>query len=71
MIKKKLINIGLIGCGIVGLRQLENLPSNFKLIGCSNPIISIDKIFKNKRFIFRFKLEEVNKSKKFMITVIF
>ena len=52
MIKKKLINIGLIGCGIIGLRRLENLPSNFKLIGCSDPIILIDKIFKNKKDLF-------------------
>jgi len=52
MIKKKLINIGLVGCGIIGLRRLKNLPSNFKLIGCSDPIISIDKIFKNKKDLF-------------------
>lgn len=52
MIKKKLINIGLVGCGIIGLRRLKNLPSNFKLIGCSDPKISIEKIFKYKKDLF-------------------
>ena len=48
MKNKKIFNIGLIGCGVVGLRRLENLPNNFKLIGCADPLISIKKIFKKK-----------------------
>lgn len=35
----KKINIGLIGCGIVGLRRINNLPKDFKLIGCADPLV--------------------------------
>ena len=35
----KKINIGLIGAGVVGLKRLDNLPKNFKLIGCADPLI--------------------------------
>ena len=41
---KKKINIGLIGCGVVGLKRLKNLPSSFKLIGCADPLIFSKKI---------------------------
>ena len=49
MKNRKIFNIGLIGCGIVGLRRLENLPKNFRLIGCADPIISVKRIFKKNR----------------------
>ncbi len=52
MKNKKVFNIGLIGCGIVGLRRLENLPNNFRLIGCADPFISIKKIFKKNKELF-------------------
>ena len=39
----KKINIGLIGCGIVGLRRIENLSKNFKLIGCADPLVFTNK----------------------------
>ena len=52
MKNRKIINIGLIGCGIIGLRRLANLPKNFRLIGCADPIIPLKKIFKkNKKLI--------------------
>ncbi len=35
----KKINIGLIGCGIVGLRRINILPKNFNLVGCADPDI--------------------------------
>ena len=41
--KNKIFNIGLIGCGIVGLRRLENLPNNFRLIGCADPMVPLKK----------------------------
>ena len=50
--KKKLINIGLIGSGIVGIRRLQNLPSKFKLIGCADPIITVNKFFKRKNNLY-------------------
>ena len=40
----KKINIGLIGCGVVGLRRISNLPKNFNLIGCADPDIFSKKI---------------------------
>ena len=40
MKNKKILNIGLIGCGIVGLRRIKNLSNNFKLIGCADINIS-------------------------------
>lgn len=33
---KKIINIGLIGCGIVGIKRINNLPKEFRLIACSD-----------------------------------
>lgn len=33
---KKIINIGLIGCGVVGLRRVNNLPEKFRLIACAD-----------------------------------
>ena len=52
MKNKKVFSIGLIGCGVVGLRRLENLPNNFRLIGCADPLISTKKIFeKNKELV--------------------
>jgi hypothetical protein len=58
MIKKNFINIGLIGCGVVGLRRVKNLPNNFRLIGCADPIISV-------KFIFNKKLEKIIKTREF------
>ena len=49
MKNRKIFNIGLIGCGIIGLRRLENLPKNFRLIGCADPVIPLKKIFKKNR----------------------
>ena len=46
MKNKKVLNIGLIGCGVVGLRRIENLPNNFKLIGCADPKILLKKFLK-------------------------
>ena len=40
----KKINIGLIGCGVVGLKRIQNLPSSFNLIGCADPLIFSKKI---------------------------
>ena len=40
---KNVLKIGLIGCGVVGLRRISILPSNFKLIGCSDPFINLKK----------------------------
>tara|TARA_B100000902_G_scaffold397005_1_gene459488 strand:- start:3082 stop:4080 length:999 start_codon:yes stop_codon:yes gene_type:complete len=48
------INIGLIGCGIVGLKRIENLPTGFNLIACADP-----KIFLKKN-------KKINKSKIFL-----
>lgn len=36
---RKKINIGLIGCGVVGLKRINNLPKSFNLIGCADPLI--------------------------------
>ena len=33
---KKIFNIGLIGCGIVGIKRINNLPKKFRLIACSD-----------------------------------
>ena len=49
---KKKINIGLIGCGVVGLKRLKNLPSSFKLIGCADPLIFSKKINIGNKKIF-------------------
>ena len=40
----KKINIGLIGCGVVGFKRLKNLPNSFNLIGCADPLIFFKKI---------------------------
>ena len=37
--KKKKINIGLIGCGVVGIKRISQLPKNFNLIACADPLI--------------------------------
>ena len=49
----KKINIGLIGCGVVGLKRIKNLPNSFNLIGCADPLILLKKtnIKKKKNFI--------------------
>ena len=53
MINKKIFNIGLIGYGVVGKRRIKNLPNNFRLIGCADPINSTKNILKeNKNLIF-------------------
>ena len=39
----KKINIGLIGCGIVGLRRIDVLLKVFNLIGCADPDIFLKK----------------------------
>ncbi len=49
MMKK--INIGLIGCGVVGLKRIENLPAFFNLIGCADPNIFSKKIKNNDKKI--------------------
>ena len=36
---KKKINIGVIGCGVVGLKRIINLPKTFRLIACADPYI--------------------------------
>ena len=48
----KKLNIGLIGCGVVGLRRIDNLSENFRLIGCADPLIFTNKInFKSKNIL--------------------
>ncbi len=37
---KRKINIAVIGCGVVGLRRINNLTKNFKLVGCADPKIN-------------------------------
>tara|TARA_A100001234_G_scaffold217383_1_gene224703 strand:+ start:160 stop:1161 length:1002 start_codon:yes stop_codon:yes gene_type:complete len=51
MKNKKILNIGLIGCGVVGLRRIENLSNNFKLIGCADIKVPKKK-FINKKKLF-------------------
>jgi len=48
----RIINIGLIGCGVVGLKRISNLPKNFKLIACADPKISLIKKNINDKDIF-------------------
>ena len=50
MIRKK-INIGLIGCGVVCMKRISNLPKNFNLIACADPLIFLKKniVLKNKK----------------------
>ncbi|MDA9650334.1 Gfo/Idh/MocA family oxidoreductase [Candidatus Pelagibacter sp.] len=46
------INIGLIGAGVLGLKRIQNLPKNFKFIGCADPLISLKKLnFRNKNIL--------------------
>ena len=52
MKNKFFFNIGLIGCGVVGLRRIENLPKNFRLIGCADPMVPLKKIFKKNEKLF-------------------
>ena len=47
MINKKIFNIGLIGYGVVGKRRIKNLPNNFRLIGCADPINSTKNILRS------------------------
>ena len=47
---KNVLKIALIGCGVVGLRRISILPSNFKLIGCSDPFKNLKKTdFENEK----------------------
>tara|TARA_B110000483_G_C18206486_1_gene547964 strand:- start:5215 stop:6204 length:990 start_codon:yes stop_codon:yes gene_type:complete len=49
---KKIINIGIIGCGVVGLKRLSNLPKNFKIIACADPKITTIKYkFENPKIL--------------------
>mgnify|MGYP001478473089 FL=1 len=48
---KKKINIGLIGCGVVGLKRIKNLPNFFRLVGCADPLIFSKKININNKKI--------------------
>jgi len=65
---KKKINIAVIGCGVVGLRRINNLPKNFKLIGCADPkihliknkILIIKKLFLTKNWKQLLKLENLD-----------
>ena len=65
MKNKKILNIGLIGCGVIGLRRIDNLPNYFRLIGCADPKIHIMKNFKKKKLVLTSKLEKISKFKKF------
>jgi len=57
---KKLLNIGLIGCGVVGQKRIENLPKNFKFVACADPkIISIHKNFSTKNVHITSRWEEL------------
>ena len=49
---RKKINIGLIGCGIVGIKRVNNLPQVFNLIACADPLIFSNKFFSNKKDCF-------------------
>lgn len=48
----KTLNVGLIGCGVIGIRRIQNLPSNFRLIGCADPYVPVKKKFKNNTKLF-------------------
>ena len=52
MKNKKVLNIGLIGCGVIGLRRIDNLPNNFRLIGCADPKIHLKKNFQITKFAY-------------------
>ena len=49
---RKKINIGLIGCGIVGVKRVNNLPQVFNLIACADPLVFSNKFFSNKKDCF-------------------
>lgn len=59
-----MINIGLIGYGLIGKKRLDNLPKNFNLIGCADPRISKrdfnNKIFLSKNWEELIKLKNLN-----------
>ena len=58
---KKIINIGLIGCGIVGIKRINNLPKKFRLIACSDiKKENFKNISKKKHFVYK-KLEGIIK----------
>lgn len=44
-----MINVGVIGCGVIGKRRIENFPKNFKLIACADPKIFEDKYLISKK----------------------
>jgi len=48
MNKNKKLNLGLIGCGVVGMRRVQKLPKYINLIGCADP--KILEIKKNQNF---------------------
>ena len=52
MKNKKTLNVGLIGCGVIGIKRIQNLPSNLKLIGCADPYVPLKKIFRNNKKLF-------------------
>lgn len=66
--KKKKINIGLIGCGVVGIKRISQLPKNFNLIACADPLIFLKtnielknkKIFLTKNWKTLLKLENLD-----------
>ena len=39
-----MIKVGVIGCGVIGKRRIENFPKNFKLIACADPKIFNDSL---------------------------
>ena len=50
----------------IGLRRLENLPKNLRLIGCADPNVPSQKNFqKNKKLILTDQTEKTIKFKKF------
>ena len=60
---KKIINIAVIGCGVIGLKRINNLPKNFKLVGCADPKIHLikNKIFIKKKLFFTKNWKEILK----------
>ena len=65
---KKKINVAVIGCGVIGLRRIQHLPKEFKLIGCADPKIKLiknkiqnnKKLFLTKNWLEIIKLENLN-----------
>ncbi len=61
---KKIFNIGLIGCGVIGQKRIYNLPKNFNLIGYSDiKKINLDKKFFGKEIFFTNKWKSLLKLK--------